>query len=95
MNTTINISLPEEMYKDVKKVAKKKRYTSVSELIRNALRKLLYKEEVTENGFTPEFEKKVLVAEREPDEKDLVLETQADVRDYFKYLKKPKSKGGN
>jgi len=39
-------------------------YASISELIRHALRDVLYPK-ITENGFTPEFEKKVLQAEKE------------------------------
>lgn len=64
MTTTINISLPKALYDDAKKHVTKRRYTSVSELIREALRSKLYPE-LTENGFTREFEDKVLEAEKE------------------------------
>lgn len=62
---TINISLPKSMYEDMKRFMKTKRYASVSEVIREALRDRLYPE-LTENGFTPEFEEFVLQAEKEP-----------------------------
>jgi len=61
---TINISLPTAMYKDAKGALKKRGYASISELIRAALRGMLYPR-VTENGFTPEFEEEVLRADRE------------------------------
>ena len=76
------------MYKDVKRAVKVKSYTSVSELIRAAVRKILY-EEITENGFTPDFENQVLEAEMEPEGNDTVLGTPEEVRNYFKHLKKP------
>jgi len=38
-------------------------YASISELIRQALRDVLYPK-ITENGFTPEFEEAVLRAEK-------------------------------
>lgn len=87
MTTTINISLPKKMHEDVKKMMLSKRYTSASELIRDALRKLMY-EEVTVNGFTPEFENMVLEAEKEPMSKDKVWKTEKDIENYFKNLRK-------
>lgn len=41
-NTTINISIPKQMYEDAKVFVKKNGYSSVSELIRDALRRILY-----------------------------------------------------
>lgn len=96
MITTINISLPKEMYKDVKKFIKKKRYSSVSELMRDALRKELYEEDknaITENGFPVWFEDRALKAEKEPEENDTVLETEEDIHNYFLNLKKTRARG--
>lgn len=93
MTTTVNISLPKEMYQDAKRVVKEKRYSSVSELVRDSLRRIIYQEEeITENGFPRWFEDKVLEAEKEPEENDIVLETEEDIHNYFLHLKKPKSK---
>lgn len=66
---TVNISIPDSMYIDAKKVVVKKGYASLSELVRDTLRKIIYPE-VTENGFTPEFEEEVLKAAAEPIEND-------------------------
>lgn len=89
MLTTINISLPQDMYKDAKKALISKRYSSVSELIRDALRKSLYGD-LTENGFTKEFEDQVLASAAEPRKNDIKLKTDKEVEDYFRYLKVPK-----
>jgi Arc/MetJ-type ribon-helix-helix transcriptional regulator len=89
MLTTINISLPRDMYKDAKKALTTKRYSSVSELIRDALRKSLYGE-VTQNGFTKEFEDQVLASAVESRKNDTKLRTNKEVEDYFRHLKVPK-----
>lgn len=89
--TTINISLPTSLYKDIKKTIKERGYSSVSEMVRDAVRRVLYPE-LTENGFTPEFEEAVLKSAGEPFENDTVLETEKDIHDYFLHLKKPKKK---
>ncbi len=65
MITTINISLPGTMYADAKKVVAKNKYASISELFRDALRRLLYPN-LTVNGFTPEFEEEVLRRANDP-----------------------------
>ena len=80
--TTINISLPKEMYEDAKRHVKKRGYASVSELIRDAVRDWIYPR-VTVNGFTPEFEKMVLKAEKEPRENHIILKSKKDIREYF------------
>ena len=85
---TINISLPKNMYHDAKKVVKNKGYSSISELIRDGLRRVIYEEELTENGFTPEFEDMVLEAAKEPVDKSKVWETQEDIDEYFTKLHK-------
>ena len=87
MTTTINISLPHDLYEDAKRIIKQRRFASMSELVRDALRRTLYPE-VTVNGFTPEFEDEVLMAEAEPKENNSVWETEADVDKYFRDLKK-------
>lgn len=89
MLTTINISLPRDMYNDAKLALTAKRYSSVSELIRDALRKTLYGE-VTQNGFTKEFEDEVLTSAAEPGKNDTRLRTDQEVEDYFRHLKIPK-----
>ena len=87
--TTINISLPQSMYEDTKKMLKTHRYASVSEVIRDALRKKLYEDqEITENGFTKGFEDEVLKAAEEPIEEGTLLETDEDFENYFKNLHK-------
>jgi len=82
---TINISLPQAMYEDAKKMLAKKHYATISELIRDALRKLLY-QGITENGFTNEFEDFILQASNESQKKDIVLETEEDIKNYFTNL---------
>lgn len=89
MLTTINISLPQEMYKDAKMALVAKRYSSVSELIRDALRKTLYGE-ITQNGFTKRFEDEVLASAAELRKNDTGLRTDKEVEDYFRRLKVPK-----
>ncbi len=63
--TTINISLPSNLYKDIKAFLGKRGYASLSEFFREAARVKIYPE-VTENGFTPKFEQEVLRAAQEP-----------------------------
>ena len=65
------------MYADAKKAALEKRYVSVSEFIREALRRLLYPG-LTENGFTPEFEEEVLRRERDPNEELIEWDGKTD-----------------
>lgn len=63
---TINISLPKSLYAQAKKHQKQYHYSALSELIRDALRWWL-NPRLTRNGFTPEFEREVLRAEKEAD----------------------------
>ncbi len=79
------------MYQDAKKIQKARRYSSISELIRDLLRGFLYPR-LTENGFTPEFEAEVLKSAAEPVDNDIVLKTEKDVDDYFNNLKLPPEK---
>lgn len=90
--TTINISLPDAMYEDAKKMLTKKNYASINALIQDGLKKLLYKKILTVNGFTEKFEEDILRKSAEPIEKDIVLETEEDARNFFLYLKTPKRK---
>jgi Arc/MetJ-type ribon-helix-helix transcriptional regulator len=77
MTTTINISLPKSMYEDAKKSLKKRGYTSISELIRDSLRRTLYEDKnaLTENGFPIWFEDKVLETEKTPINETKVIKT--------------------
>lgn len=69
------------MYKDTKKALKTRGYASVSELIRSALRGVLYPG-LTENGFTPEFEEKVLRAAAEPIEDSVQWDGKGSFTDF-------------
>jgi len=84
--TTINISIPTAMYEDAKRHVKRRGYASVSELIRDAVREWLYPR-VTVNGFTPEFEKAVLMAEKEPRENDRVWNGKGSFVDFVLHKK--------
>jgi Arc/MetJ-type ribon-helix-helix transcriptional regulator len=84
---TVNISLPQGMYDDARQKLIEKRYTSISELMRDALRRLLY-QNISENGFTQEFEDQVLQSSVESGEKDITWETEADIDSYFQNLEK-------
>lgn len=83
---TVNISLPENMYKDVKKMLTSRRYSSVSELVRDALRKVLYSQ-ASESGFSRKFENEVLESSAQSLRKDIVLETERDIDKYFRKLR--------
>lgn len=88
---TVNISLPKNLYQDIKRTIKERGYSSVSELVRDAVRRVLYSE-LTENGFTPEFEEAVLRSAKESvDEKD-IWETPEDIDRYFDKLRKKHQK---
>lgn len=82
---TVNISLPVSLYKDIKNTIKVRGYSSVSELVRDAVRRVLYPE-LTENGFTPEFEDMVLEAAKEPIDETKTIETDEDLARYFREL---------
>ena len=84
---TINISLPKSLYRDAKRKAKEKGYSSISELVRDGLRRVIYPE-LTENGFTHEFEDMVLEAAKEPVDKSKIIETDEDLENWFTELHK-------
>ena len=69
------------MYEDARKAMATKRYASVSEFIRDALRDVLYPR-VTVNGFTPEFEERVLKASKSPRKDDLVWNGKGSFTDF-------------
>lgn len=65
---------------------------SMSKIITTLQNEPKKKKKLTVNGFTEEFEEKVLKAAAEPIENDIVLETEEDIRNYFLHLRKPKQK---
>lgn len=75
------------MYTEAKEMVSKRGYSSISELIREALRHVLYPN-LTENGFTPEFEDEVLRIANSSTENDTILETQKDIERHFLKLHK-------
>ncbi|MCL5676094.1 MAG: ribbon-helix-helix domain-containing protein [Patescibacteria group bacterium] len=87
MMTTINISLPTSMYEDMKRVMSQRGYSSISELVRETLRKNIYPN-LTVNGFTPEFEEQVLKAAKEPLKNAVVWNGKGSFTDFV--LKKGK-----
>ena len=89
MTTTINISLPKQLYKSAKKLVAEEKYSSISEVVRAGIRRVLYDaDKITENGFPGWFEDKVLESAQEPVKKSNVWETKADIEKYFKELHK-------
>ncbi len=74
------------MYADAKRALNEERYTSISELIRDALRRRLY-QNITENGFVKSFEDEVIRASSEKDQKE-VWENEEDIKKYFGNLRK-------
>ena len=92
---TINISMPGKMYVDAKKFMGAGQFGSVSELVRDALRRLLYPK-LTENGFTREFEEEVLRREKQSMENDIVWSgAESDLVKYAKGAKKPELYSGS
>jgi len=85
--TTINISLPEKMYEDVRSLAKNQSYSSVSEVVRDALRKLMNTSYSIDS--TPQYlVDAAMAAEKEPEQDDVILESKEDIDSYFLNLKK-------
>ena len=87
--STINISLPDSLYKDAKNTVSKMHYASMSELIRDALRRIVYSQSPSEEYFSEDFEDKVLRRAKEPYDSDIVFETEEDLKNYFLNLKLP------
>ncbi|MBI2039623.1 hypothetical protein HYT18_00955 [Candidatus Microgenomates bacterium] len=87
--TTVNISLPEQLYKTAKKLVAEGKYSSISEVMRAGLRRVFYDaDKITENGFPGWFEDQVLEAADEPIKKSPVWKTEEDIDKYFKKLHK-------
>ena len=84
--TTVNISLPDNIYNDAKKLLAKRGYASFSELIRDTLRGVLYPR-LTENGFTPEFEEEILKAVKESAGKSKVWRSEKDIDKFFNKIR--------
>jgi Arc/MetJ-type ribon-helix-helix transcriptional regulator len=99
---TINISMPKAMYADAKKKVAARRYASISELIRDGVRAILYPN-ITVNGFTKEFEDSVLKSEKEADagnviewngkESDLVRAYEKDPKNFDLHTKSKRTFG--
>lgn len=87
MMNTINISLPSQLYKEIKSFLSKRGYASISEFFRDAARDKLHPM-VTENGFTPEFEQHVLEAAKEPIDHSKTWNTDKEIHDYFRKLRR-------
>jgi Arc/MetJ-type ribon-helix-helix transcriptional regulator len=85
---TINISMPKGMYADAKKKVATRHYASISELIRDGVRGILYPN-LTVNGFTPEFEEEVLRRSGEPSDND--IEWDGKESDLIKYVEGQKA----
>lgn len=75
------------MHEDIKRFLMQKGYASISEFFRDAARDKVYPE-ITENGFTSEFEEAVLAAAKEPRNKSKVWRTEKDIDEYFEKLRK-------
>ena len=92
MNTaTINITLPIPLKKAVEDRVKSGFYTSVSEFIRQAVRKLLFAADEIPYGpsFSKEAEKEILRAEREAlehPEQNTSIKTPAELKRFFDAL---------
>lgn len=92
MNTaTINITLPIPLKKAVEERVKSGLYASVSEFIRQAVRKLLFSVDEIPYGspFSPDATKEILKAEREAlkhPEKLITLKSPEDIDRFFQSL---------
>ena len=73
--------MPKKMYAEAKKMMKERQYTSISELFRDAFRRLQHPY-LTENGFTPEFEEEILKAAAEPRENDIEWDGKGSFTDF-------------
>jgi Arc/MetJ-type ribon-helix-helix transcriptional regulator len=78
---TINISMPKGLYTQAKAEAKKYHYTSISELIRDSMRWWM-NDNLTRNGFTPQFENMVLRREKQPLKNDIVWDGKGSFTDF-------------
>jgi Arc/MetJ-type ribon-helix-helix transcriptional regulator len=79
---TVNISLPVSLYSQAKAYMENTGYASISEVMRQALRKLLRLEELTENGYTKQAEESILKEIKKPTD-GLIFKQGEDVDDFF------------
>lgn len=79
--TTINISLPKKLYDDAKQMASHQAYSSVSEVIRDALRRMLYQ---PADEIPTYLEEAAILAERESISTDIILSTPDDIESAFR-----------
>ena len=87
--TTINITLPTRLKKEIQNQVKKGMYTSVSEFIRNAVRNLLTSPATTYNlPFSPEAEKEILKAEKQAllEKNPVIITSQRELKEFFDKL---------
>lgn len=84
---TINISLPKQLYKAAKKLVEEEKYSSMSEIVRAGLRRVVDEaDKITENGFPGWFEDQVLEAAAEPVSKSKAWKIEEDIEKYFEKL---------
>jgi Arc/MetJ-type ribon-helix-helix transcriptional regulator len=88
MMQTINISLPKNLFEEIRLQTKEGTYASVSEFFREAARHLL---RLSNNNFTPEAESEILQISAGSVKKDLVFDnSKTPVKDIFKKINKAK-----
>lgn len=87
MTTTINISLPKQLYQAAKKLVAEGKYHSISEVVRAGLRRVIYDaDKITDNGFPGWFEDQVLESAQESSKRPSVWQTEEEMEKYFKKL---------
>lgn len=91
----ILINLPDKLKRDLDQYVDEYGYASTSEAVRQGIRQLVQNEpKITVNGFTEEFENRVLEAAKEPLDQSVTLETGEDIDRYFNHLlEESKTKG--
>ena len=87
MNTTLTIKIPQEIERALQQEVAAGKYNSVNELIVKAVKRQINKR-ITLNGFTEEFETRVLKSASEKPGSGRVLETENDIRSYFTKIKR-------
>lgn len=89
VTVTTNITFPRDDWKALKIVAMEQGISMaefvrqvVGKSVRHAAGQLVRRQKLTVNGFTPEFEKEVLAAEREPVNQDIVWNGKGSFVDF-------------